>query len=67
MKKFSRKEENLNKHFPEGFFIFKAGILNKPGTKFIPNEYINEIIKLIIESLIRWTCELTYIPQKHVI
>ena len=47
------KEEKLYKHFPECFFIFKDTILNMPGTKLIINGYIKDIIKLIIESLIR--------------
>ena len=64
---FPRKEENLYKYFPEWFSILKDAILNIPGIRFTTNRYINDAIKLIKVSLIRWIWVLTYIPQKHVI
>ena len=52
---------------PENFFPFKAIALNTEGIKYNINGYIKAAIKLIIESLIRWICVLTYIPQKQII
>ena len=45
--------ENLYKHLLEGFFTFMAVILNIPIIKFIPKGINKDVIKLIIESLIR--------------
>ena len=42
--------ENLYKH---DFWLLKAEILNIPGIKYNKNGSINEVIKLMIESLIR--------------
>ena len=45
--------ENLYKIFPEGFFILKVGILNKPGIKHIANGKMNDVNKLMQESFMR--------------
>ena len=46
--------ENLYKHLREGFFTFMAVILKIPSIKFIQKGMNKDVIKLIIESLIRW-------------
>ena len=43
----------------------KAGILNKPGNKYIPRGYIIDNPKLIIVSFIRWIWVFLYIAQKE--
>ena len=50
-----------------GFITFKAGILNIPGNRYKIKGINNDIIKLIIESFIRWIWVFIYTPQKHVI
>ena len=64
---YSIIDDNLYKYFPFGFLILKADILNILGIKNIPKGYNNPKPKLIIVSLIRCICVLTYIPQKQVI
>ena len=46
---FQEKSKNL----PECVSILKDEILNIPGIKYTTNGYINDIIRLIKESLIR--------------
>ena len=57
----------LYKHLLFFCGLAKAGILKIPGIKYKANGINKDNNRLEPESLIRWICVLTYIPQKQVI